>query len=125
MSIRVSQALITGIKIIAEFRRARDIKSYLRNPKLKSVLKQLNIFISFNFGWTIEGALGYSKRIEATYLSPIVDECIVLTKIGETLNSPIIMSSEFYCLLTNKSKEFIREIGLFKWTGLKTPKVLY
>jgi hypothetical protein len=124
-AIRVNQALIASIKIIAEFRRSRAIKMFLRSSKLKSVLREFNINIALNFGWSIEGALGFTNRAEAAFISPVIEETIALNKIASKLSLPIVMTEQFYFLLTNKTKSLITGLGLLRWTNAKLAKVCW
>lgn len=124
-AIRVCQSLIAAIKIIAEFRRSSSIKAFVKSSKLKTTFKNLKIFVSLNFGWAIEGALGFTDRAEAVYLSPLIDETIHLTNIGRKLGVVLTMTSDFYHFLTYKGKLYIRELGNFRWCEQRASKSVY
>ncbi|KAF4745789.1 hypothetical protein FOZ63_009017, partial [Perkinsus olseni] len=65
------KALLGCIKIIAEIRRAGDLKAYAKHPKLIpkfSLTYQVDVGIALHSGWSVEGAIGSEMKIDATYI---------------------------------------------------------
>lgn len=81
------RALLGCIKIIAEIRRAGDLKAYAKHPKLIpkfGLAYQVDVGIALHSGWSVEGdsilcgrkkltgiftgAIGSEMKIDATYI---------------------------------------------------------
>ena len=59
-------------------------------------------------GWAIEGAIGSSHKIDATYLSPHVNLAARLEEATKFYRVPILMSSEFAIELSPAAQTFLR-----------------
>lgn len=67
------KSLIAAVKVIAELKRAGDLKVYYKNPRLLNNIQggfKTSVTFSLHQGWTIEGAIGSDYKIDAAYLSP-------------------------------------------------------
>jgi len=67
------KSLIAAVKMIAELKRAGELKSYFKNPNLEKNIEEGHdtlITFAIHQGWTIEGAIGSEYKIDACYLSP-------------------------------------------------------
>ncbi|KAF4660247.1 hypothetical protein FOL47_007246 [Perkinsus chesapeaki] len=65
------KALLGCIKIVAEIRRAGDLRAYAKHPKLIpkfGLAYQVDAGVALHCGWSIEGAIGSEQKIDATYI---------------------------------------------------------
>lgn len=64
------------MKIVAELTKAPKLLKYTNNKALKDRIKNftgVKMGFGLHVGWAIEGAIGSSFKIDASYLSPNVN----------------------------------------------------
>mmetsp|Transcript_8346 Transcript_8346/g.7389 ORF Transcript_8346/g.7389 Transcript_8346/m.7389 type:complete len:87 (+) Transcript_8346:254-514(+) len=70
-------------------------------------------------GWCIEGAIGSSFKIDATYLSHHVNHASTLEENTKMYGVLIAISGEFYEICSSKAKKYFRQIDAYKQKGSK------
>lgn len=68
-------AVLSFVKINANINRSRNLYKYRQNPQIRERLGNFKVKMGFGLhvGWAIEGAIGSFYKIDASYLSPIVN----------------------------------------------------
>lgn len=66
--------------------------------------------IGLHYGDSIEGAIGTSKKIDASYLGPDVDLADVLEATTKIYKTPILMSEIFWMLLSPEQQQTCRKV---------------
>lgn len=77
---------------------------------LLRLLPVINALPGLHFGWAIEGAIGSSMKIDASYLSPHVNTAARLEAATKQFKSPILMSGDFVARLSESNKTLCRKI---------------
>ncbi len=72
-------------------------------------------------GWAIEGAVGSSQKIDATYLSPTVNMAARLETATRQYGVQLLMSHHFYELLGEYSKDRCRLVDRVALKGSAEP----
>lgn len=67
--------------------------------------------MSLHIGWAIEGVVGSEYKIDPTYLSPNISLSLDLLQAYSIYNVPLMMSEDFYILLSVKAKSCCRRIN--------------
>ena len=76
-------------------------------------------------GWAIEGAIGSYFKIDASYLSPNVNMAARLESSSKQYKVPILISGDFYEVLTSEVKKLTREIDTVTVKGSIRPVRLF
>lgn len=68
-------SLLAFLKILAAINKKEEILAYKENEKLTQRIPNYSVKMGFGLhvGWAIEGAIGSSYKIDASYLSPNVN----------------------------------------------------
>lgn len=68
-------AVLSFVKINAGINRSRKLFKYRQNEAIQARLGNFKVKMGFglHIGWAIEGAIGSFYKIDASYLSPIVN----------------------------------------------------
>jgi class 3 adenylate cyclase len=105
-------ALYSILCMHLEIGRAYTLKKFVDNPKMKERVKNFRIRLGFglHYGWAIEGALGSHYKVDVTYLSPNVNMAARLEGETKKYGVPILLSGEFYDILSPFVKNYCRLI---------------
>ena len=76
-------------------------------------------------GWAIEGAIGSSYKIDASYLSPNVNLASRLEAATKQYGVPLLISNALYSHLSKKAKSFVRQIDHVTVKGSRNPIGLF
>ena len=76
-------------------------------------------------GWAIEGAIGSTLKIDATYISPHVEMAERLEASSKKYGSPLIMSHWFVMLLSPAAQSYLRPVDCIVCEGVPVPITLY
>eukprot|EP00596_Hydrurales_sp_CCMP1899_P010536 CAMPEP_0119035430 /NCGR_PEP_ID=MMETSP1177-20130426/2426_1 /TAXON_ID=2985 /ORGANISM="Ochromonas sp, Strain CCMP1899" /LENGTH=327 /DNA_ID=CAMNT_0006993655 /DNA_START=1567 /DNA_END=2550 /DNA_ORIENTATION=- len=76
-------------------------------------------------GWAIEGAVGSLQKVDATYLSPHVNMAARLESASKQYLVPVLMSQNFYELMSDEGKEHCRRIDKVTVKGSLIPIDIY
>lgn len=68
-------AVLAFLKIITSVSISKKLEKYKKHPGLNARMKDYSVKMGFglHMGWGIEGAIGSSFKIDASYLSPNVN----------------------------------------------------
>ena len=105
-------ALFAFLKVINNINKYTHILKYNKNKKLKKVIQDYKVKMGFGLhtGWAIEGAIGSYFKIDASYLSPNVNMAARLESSSKQYKVPILVSGDFYEVLTPEVQNLTREI---------------
>ncbi len=96
---------------------------------LLSTLGEIDHLVEMGFGlhygWAIEGAIGSSAKIDASYLSPHVNLASRLESATKQFGRPVLLSGVFFDLLTSKTQERCRKVDRVIVKGSSTPLDIY
>ncbi len=81
--------------------------------------------LGLDVGWAIEGVIGTPSKISATYLSPHVNLASRLETATKKYGVPLLMSGDFYSLLTGEYRARSRKIDHVVVKGMSKPIDLY
>lgn len=124
-------ALTAFLKIIVELDNANScgpLSEYLTHD---AVLKRfgpgfrIKMGFGMHVGWAIEGAIGSSFKIDASYLSPNVNMAARLEAATKQFRTPLLLSHWFRDLLTPAAQKFCRRIDCVTVKGSEQPMTLY
>jgi class 3 adenylate cyclase len=124
-------ALVAFLKCLVDMDNANTsgtLSMYLVNKK---VVKRFgaNFRIKMGFGmhvgWAIEGAIGSSYKIDATYMSPHVEMTDRLEAGSKIFGVPINISHWLYALLSPKARKYLRPMDKILVEGCPTPMTVY
>ncbi|EER10076.1 conserved hypothetical protein [Perkinsus marinus ATCC 50983] len=107
------RALLGCIKIIAEIRRAGDLKAYAKHPKLIpkfGLAYQVDVGIALHSGWSVEGAIGSEMKIDATYIGFNVSVARSLLKALPLYGCSLLLTESVVENLGNKTRDRCRLI---------------
>lgn len=80
-----------------------------------------NYVVSLGFGlhigWAIEGAIGSSFKIDASYLSPNVNMANTLEAATKEYGTPLLFTGDLHQYLSEKIKAHSRLIDCVRFTG--------
>ncbi len=105
-------ALISMLKIILRMKKDKRVSSYSSNKKLVDKIPDYVVKMGFGLhtGWCIEGAIGSSFKIDATYLSHHVNFASTLEESTKMYGVLIAISHEFYEICSSKARKHFRQI---------------
>eukprot|EP01029_Cantina_marsupialis_P007233 TRINITY_DN1799_c0_g6_i2.p1 TRINITY_DN1799_c0_g6~~TRINITY_DN1799_c0_g6_i2.p1 ORF type:complete len:642 (+),score=173.33 TRINITY_DN1799_c0_g6_i2:1150-3075(+) len=123
------KALMAFLKIIAQVSRSQ--REFTFSPevqnKLKACVPRFKVKMGFglHYGWAIEGAIGSDKKIDASYLSPNVNTAARLEAATGQYGVPILMSEQFFNLLSITARQRCRLIDRVTFKGSARPTHIY
>eukprot|EP00753_Platysulcus_tardus_P015585 PLAT5105.1.p1 GENE.PLAT5105.1~~PLAT5105.1.p1 ORF type:complete len:852 (+),score=467.46 PLAT5105.1:115-2670(+) len=85
----------------------------------------VRIGYGLHVGWAIEGAIGSAHKIDASYLSPHVGMSETLQDETKNYKVPLILSNNFYDLLSPVAQARCRLIDRVMFKGSSTPISMY
>jgi class 3 adenylate cyclase len=120
-------ALRAFLEIIDEIRDNEQLIEYSKNPAIQARMPGYEVKMGFglHYGWAIEGAIGSSLKIDASYLSPHVNLAARLESATKAYGVPLLISGELYNNLTDENKRICRRIDKVTVKGSVAPMVLY
>lgn len=121
-------ALFAILKMYAEINRSYSLVKYVNNEKLKARIgKNYKVKLGFglHYGWAIEGAIGSFHKVDVSYLSPNVNMASWLEGNTKDYGVALLVSGEFYDLLTPEVKRYCRKIDCLGTTGSPAPLRVY
>lgn len=120
-------ALIAILKIIYKMSRDQRIVAYSENTKLTAKMPDYKVKMGFglHWGWCIEGAIGSSYKIDATYLSHHVNYASSLEEKTKMYGVLLAISHQFYEICSIKSKKYFRQIDWYQPKGSKDINKVY
>ena len=113
------KALYSFVKTMIEMSRHEDFLCNFSPRALAELYERMpgykcRIGCGLHFGWAIEGAIGSSKKIDASYISPHVNMSESLEGATKDYGVPILMSEPFYNLLSPEAAAGCRRVDSIK-----------
>lgn len=101
------------MKTVAELFREQDLQAYSKHPKIAPKFgKEYKTEISFGIhtGYSIEGSIGTDMKVDALFISPDAMIAYRIEQLNSVYGTTILMSGEFYDLLSPKGQQQVRHI---------------
>jgi len=113
------KALYSFVKTMIEMSRHEDFLCKFSPRALSELYERMpgykcRIGCGLHFGWAIEGAIGSSKKIDASYISPHVNMSETLESATKEYGTSILMSQPFYDLLSPEAIAGCRKVDAMK-----------
>lgn len=111
------KALYSFVKTMIEMSRHEDFLCKFSPRALSELYERMpgykcRIGCGLHFGWAIEGAIGSSKKIDASYISPHVNMSETLESATKEYGTSILMSEPFYNLLSPEAVAGCRKVDV-------------
>jgi class 3 adenylate cyclase len=115
------------LKIIAKINSVEEILEYRKNEALNFRLPGYTVKIGYgiHLGWAIEGMIGSGFKLDASYLSPIVNMAGKLEESTKTYGVGLLFSGQVYSLLSKPFRQITRKIDVCSMAGAESPITLY
>lgn len=115
------------LSIIIKINKDLKILAYRNDPDISKKLLHYRVNMGFglHLGWAIEGAIGSSYKIDASYLSPNVNMSARLEAATKQYGVSILLSGSLYDILSDDLKYICRLIDVVLVKGSKEPVRLY
>lgn len=113
----IDMSIIAFLKILIKIYRSHKLDKYRKNPGLNERIKNYSVKLGFGLhcGWSIEGAIGSTFKIDASYLSPHVNMASKLEEKTKDYGAQLILSGALVKHMSSNSKNFIRPIDCIKF----------
>lgn len=120
-------AVIGFLSVIKKINKDPKIIEYRNNTKILEKIKDFKVEMGFglHLGWGIEGAIGSSYKIDASYLSPNVNISARLEAASKQYGVSILISGALYEQLSINVRDICRLIDIVKLKGSNIPIKLY
>ncbi|CAD8085296.1 unnamed protein product [Paramecium primaurelia] len=120
-------AVLSFLKIIIYVSLSKKLEKYKRHEGLNARIKDYSVRMGFglHLGWGIEGAIGSSFKIDASYLSPNVNMASRLEAATKQFGTNILISGILKRNLTQTCQNHIRLIDVVTVKGSVEPVELY
>jgi class 3 adenylate cyclase len=121
------QALLGFLDVIIRINKDINILAYRSNPEIAAKLQNYRVKMGFglHMGWAIEGAIGSSFKIDASYLSPNVNMAARLEAATKQYGVNLLLSGALFDLLSDDLKDICRLIDIVTVKGSIEPVRLY
>ena len=128
MSCLADLAFIAFLKIFCEINKAFNLVKYINDERIKSRVDidfKVRMGFGLHYGWAIEGAIGSYFKVDVSYLSPNVNMAARLEAATKQYGVPILLSGEFYDLMSMSLKDVCRKVDIVTVKGSEQPLRLY
>lgn len=115
------------IKIIAKIHSYKQILHYRENKELNERIPDYSVKMGFglHIGWAIEGLIGSTHKVDASYLSPHVNLASRLEAATKQYGTNFLLSEPLYNLLSDSFKNKCRCVDRCTLKGVAEPMRLY
>ena len=112
----VDSSVIAFLKILAKVHKSFVLDKYRNNVGLNNRLKNYSVKMGFglHLGWSIEGAIGSTFKIDASYLSPHVNVSGKLEEKTKEYGALIIISQDLVSYMSEEARINLRPIDYIK-----------
>lgn len=127
ISVLADKAVVSFLRIIVDLDASDQLRMYENHPRIKAAFDDFIVQLGFGLhcGWSIEGPIGSRYKIDASYLSPHVNLSEALQDLTKLYGTPLLVSGEFYTLLSPYLKAHMRRVDVVKVVGRDIPMNLY
>ena len=127
VALTADQSVLSVLRCLKKINKSANILSYREN---KEILKRipnfkLNMGFGLHVGYGIEGAVGSTYKIDASYLSPNVNIAARLETATRQFGLSLLISGPLYNLLSNDMKSICRFVDCVMVKGSVLPLDLY
>ena len=119
------QALCSFLLTLLQLSTSPSLLKWRQHPLLISHHLSLQFGIGLHVGWAIEGAIGSSHKIDASYLSPNVNLSSRLSVLCHHYHLPLLFSSAFHSLLGVEVQKRCRKVDVVSVKGSRKPIGIY
>jgi class 3 adenylate cyclase len=111
------------MKIIAKINSYKQILHYRENKELNDRIPDYSVKMGFglHIGWAIEGLIGSSHKVDASYLSPHVNLASRLEAATKQYGVNFLLSEPLYDLLSQEFKDKCRCVDRCTLKGVAEP----
>ena len=108
----VDCSVIAFLKILSKVHKSAKLDKYRKNPGLNKRIKNYCVKMGFglHLGWSIEGAIGSTFKIDASYLSPHVNISGKLEEKTKEYGAQIIISGDLVDYMSKEARDNLRII---------------
>jgi len=123
----IDMAVIAFLKILMKIYKSHKLDKYRKNPGLNDRITNYSVKLGFGLhcGWSIEGAIGSTFKIDASYLSPHVNMASKLEEKTKDYGAQLILSGPFVKHMSEESRKYIRPIDRIKFNEGEEPIRIY
>ena len=124
----VDDALEAFIRMRSALIKDADIQKVASDPRLQNKIPNYTVKMGYglHLGWGIEGAIGSSYKVDASYLSPHVNLASRLEAASKQYKVQLLLSDAFVKEIVNESfKAGCRPIDVVTVKGSNAPVTLY
>ena len=121
-------ALLAFIRVVIEINSSKQISSYAKSESIQKEIPgyKVKMGLGLHIGWAIEGAIGSTFKIDASYLSPNVNMAARLEAATKQFGVEILYSGPFFNLIQNHHiRDISRHLDTVNVKGSKEPMKLY
>lgn len=118
----IDKALISAVKTLTQLQRDQSLIAYSKHPKIMKTFQdkyQISISFSLHVGRAIEGAIGSEFKVDALYLSADTQIALRIDKLCDTYDRQVLLSGDFYRMVSERGKSFCRKIDQVCMTETK------
>ena len=119
-------AVIAFVKTVSKINRNTAVLKYRENQELRKVMPGYSVRMGFalHCGWAIEGAIGSSLKIDASYLSPHVNIVLRMEELTKLYEVPVLVSGTVMRLASEELRRKCRHLDTVE-TGSQVVIRLY
>mmetsp|Transcript_28112 Transcript_28112/g.63688 ORF Transcript_28112/g.63688 Transcript_28112/m.63688 type:complete len:862 (+) Transcript_28112:138-2723(+) len=130
VSALADQALLAFCKSLIELGRYQEFIcnfSVAATARLYKRFPDYNVRIGsgLHVGWAIEGAIGSHRKIDASYLSPHVNNTEYLESSTKQYGVALLLSEPFYRLLSPAASKYCRQVDRIRRSDFEDPMGLF
>jgi class 3 adenylate cyclase len=130
VSALADQALLAFCKSLIELSRYQEFItnfSVAATARLYKRFPEYNVRIGsgLHVGWAIEGAIGSHRKIDASYLSPHVNNTEYLESSTKAYGVPLLLSEPFFRLLSPTAAKYCRQVDRIRRSEYEEPMGLF
>jgi len=113
-------SLMSFVLMLAGIRSSWKCDAYRDNEDLNAWMPNYRVALGFglHIGWAIEGAIGSTFKIDASYLSPNVNMSNILEASTKEYGVPLLFTGDLVNYFSDKVKKEIRMLDCVK-IGIK------
>ena len=103
-------SLMSFVLILAHIWKSWKCDAYRDNEDLNKWMPNYRVSLGFglHIGWAIEGAIGSTFKIDASYLSPNVNMSNILEAATKDYGTPLLFTGDLVYYFSDKLKTQIR-----------------
>jgi len=123
----IDMAVAAFIKIIIKIYKSHKLDKYRKDAGLRERIHNYQVKLGFGLhvGWSIEGAIGSTFKIDASYLSPNVNMASKLEEKTKDYGSNLILSEQIVAKMSNEARAFTRPIDRIQFNEGEDPITIY